>query len=82
MGNNNIKKVVGCILRTISVLLFVLLFIGFTGTLKDKETYIDGIPGFIGRMLATLIILGSVFWFNLFLYKYSGELIRYNQNKK
>ena len=70
------RKAIGYILKTISVFLFFVLFLGFFKNIFSQQAINQGVPYFIGFLIGS--ILGTIFFLvlNYFLFRLSNKLIR------
>lgn len=74
------KKVIGYILRIVSIFLFLIFVASFFISIFDKKAFSEDTPFLIGYIIGNLIVTGLFSWLNWLLYKYSGKLIYQNKN--
>jgi hypothetical protein len=82
MGNKVVKKIIGYVLRIISIYIFIAIFAGLLNAILSKESYENGNGFFVGYLIGTVFGISIMGWINYQLYKYSGKLIYSERNKE
>lgn len=69
------KKIIGYLLNILSLVLFFILALGFLKNIFSEEAFENGLPGFFGFLVSSVLFIGLFMWLNFHLFKYSKKLI-------